>query len=197
MSDSIFPNIPPHVPRLAPSLTGRVCCWIMRRSGWRVVGEFPDIRKLVMIAAPHSSNWDAVWGILFKIALRLDIRFVGKREAFFWPLGIVLHRVGGIPINRHGTQDMVAQIREQFAAKEQLWFGIAPEGTRKKVIKWKSGFWHIARAAQVPILPIYFHYPDKVIGLLPLFPPSDDLNADMARIRALYAPFQGKNRDTR
>ena len=191
-----FPHIPPNAPQFPPSLMGRLCAWIMRRSGWRIAGEFPNVARLVMIAAPHSSNWDAVWGILFKVALRLDMHFVGKREAFFWPLGGILRRVGGIPIDRHSAHDVVAQMRALFAANEHFWFGLAPEGTRKNVTKWKSGFWHIARAAQVPILPIYFHYPDKVIGLLPLFWPSDDPAADMAKVRALYAPYQGKNRGT-
>jgi 1-acyl-sn-glycerol-3-phosphate acyltransferase len=186
--------LPPQVPQLAPSLPGRLCRWILRRSGWRIVGEFPDVPKLVLVAAPHSSNWDAVWGILFKVALRLDLHFVGKREAFFWPLGPILRSVGGIPIDRHGAHDVVAQMRAQFATHERFWFGLAPEGTRKKVTKWKSGFWRIAHEAQVPILPIYFHYPDKAIGVLPLFWPSDDPVADMARLRALYLPYQGKNR---
>jgi 1-acyl-sn-glycerol-3-phosphate acyltransferase len=194
--EPLFPPLPPLVPQLPPSLMGRVCHWILRVRGWRLAGEFPNLAKVVLIAAPHSSNWDAVWGILFKVAVRLDMHFIGKREAFFWPLGIILRRVGGIPIDRHGKHDVVAQMRAQFAARERFWFGVAPEGTRKKVTKWKSGFWHIARAAQVPILPIYFHYPEKTIGLLPLVQPSDNLDADMARIRAMYVPFQGKNRGT-
>lgn len=196
MSDPNFPHIPPQAPQLPPSLAGRLCRWILRRCGWRVVGEFPDVAKLVLIAAPHSTNWDAVWGILFKVALRLDMHFVGKHEAFFWPLGAILRNVGGIPIDRHSAHDVVAQMRALFAARQRFWFGLAPEGTRKKVTKWKSGFWHIARAAQVPILPVYFHYPDKTIGVLPLFWPSDDPVADMAKIRALYVPYQGKNRGT-
>lgn len=171
-----------------------MCRWILQRCGWRVVGEFPDLAKLVLIAAPHSSNWDGVWGILAKVALRLDMHFIGKREAFFWPLGVILRNVGGIPIDRHAAHDVVAQIGDEFATRERFWFGLAPEGTRKKVSKWRSGFWHIAKAAQVPILPAYFNYPDKTIGVLPVFWPGDDVDADMQRLRAIYAPYQGKNR---
>ncbi len=196
MSAPIFPDVPPQMPKLPPSLMGRLCRWLMRRSGWRIAGAFPDLPKVVMIAAPHSSNWDAIWGILFKISLRIDIHFVGKREAFFWPLGAILRSVGGIPIDRGGAHNVVQQMRMQFAAKDKFWLGMAPEGTRKKVTKWKSGFWYVARAANVPVLPIYFHYPEKTIGLLPPIYMTDDLAADMAKIRALYVPYQGKNRDT-
>jgi 1-acyl-sn-glycerol-3-phosphate acyltransferase len=83
-----------------------------------------------------------------------------------------------------------------FQQHERLWLALAPEGTRKKVQKWKGGFWHIARAAGVPILPAYFHYPEKIIGFGPLFHPSGDLEADMAKIREFYRPWIGKNRGT-
>lgn len=188
-----FPQLPPRVPQFAPSLGGDLCRWLLRLSGWRFAGELPDVPKLVLIAAPHSSNWDGIFGLLFKVALRLDIHFVGKREAFFWPLGLLLRRLGGIPIDRHAAHDVVAQMTREFSLREKFWFGLAPEGTRKKVAKWRSGFWHIARAAQVPILPAYFHYPDKTIGVGPLLVPSDSFEADMARLRAFYAPIRGKN----
>lgn len=197
MKQSPLLPMPALMPQFAPSFGARLCTWILRRCGWRLVGEIPNVPKLVLIAAPHSSNWDGVWGMLFKVALRVDMRFIGKREVFFWPLGALLRSLGGIPIDRRGAHDMVEQMRMQFATHDRLWLGIAPEGTRRKVTKWRSGFWHIARAAHVPILPIYFHYPDKTIGFLPLITPNEDLAADMARIRALYLPYEGKNRDTR
>jgi 1-acyl-sn-glycerol-3-phosphate acyltransferase len=87
-------------------------------------------------------------------------------------------------------------MRRRFADNERFWLAIAPEGTRKKVQKWKSGFWQIARAANVPILPVYFHYPEKIVGLGPLFHPGEDLAADMAKLREFYRPWLGKNRGT-
>jgi 1-acyl-sn-glycerol-3-phosphate acyltransferase len=191
-----FPRIPSHAPKLPPSLLGALCRWLLRRAGWRIAGELPDVPKLVLIAAPHSSNWDAIIGLMFKVGLRLEVHFVGKREAFFWPLGILLRRLGGIPIDRKAKHDVVAHVSEQFASNERFWFGLAPEGTRKKVTKWKSGFWHIAHAASVPILPMYFHYPDKIIGFGALFQPTQDLDADLARLREFYRPWRGKNRGT-
>jgi len=196
MSESAFPVAPPQMPQYPPSGAGALCRWLFARRGWRVVGEFPNVPKLVAIAAPHSSNWDVIWGLLVKIGMRLNVRFIGKREAFFWPLGPILRGFGGIAIDRRHAQNVVADMAAMFAQNEKLWLAIAPEGTRKKVKEWKNGFWRIARAANVPILPVYFHYPEKTIGLGPLIYPSDDLDADMAKIREFYKPWQGKNRGT-
>jgi 1-acyl-sn-glycerol-3-phosphate acyltransferase len=196
MTGPVFPPVPPSVPRLRPSLLARPARWLFARSGWRVAGEFPDAAKLVLIAAPHSTNWDVVWGLFVKVALRLDVHFIGKREAFFWPLGPLLRRFGGIAINRKAAHGVVGAMRRQFEQRDGFWLALAPEGTRKKVQKWKSGFWHIARDAGVPILPVYFHYPEKTVGLGPLIHPTGDLEGDMARIREFYRPWQGKNRGT-
>ncbi len=196
MSAPLFPPVPSNVPQFRPSLAGALCRWILARCGWRMAGEFPDVRRLVVIAAPHSSNWDLIWGMLFKTGLRLNLRYMGKREAFFWPLGPILRAFGGIPVDRKAAHGVVGQMRRQFETHESFWLGIAPEGTRKKVHKWKTGFWHIAREAGVPILPVYFHYPQRTIGLGPLIHPGNDVEADMARIREFYQPWQGRNHGT-
>ena len=196
MSAAQLPHIPPNMPQTRPSIATGICRWLLGLFGWRMVGELPDVAKLVLIAAPHSTNWDVIWGLLFKIALRLDVHFIGKREAFVWPLGPVLRAFGGIPIDRSAAHGVVGEMGREFAAHDRFWLALAPEGTRKKVQKWKTGFWHIAREAGVPILPAYFHYPEKTIGLGPLFHPTDDVAADMARIREFYRPWVGKNRGT-
>lgn len=196
MKSVVFPTAPAQVPQLAPSCAGALSRWVYARCGWRIDGELPNVPKLVAIVAPHSSAWDVIWGLLAKIGLRLSIRFIGKREAFVWPFGPILRGFGGIPIDRKHAQNVVGEITQLFAANERLWFALAPEGTRRHVKEWKSGFWRIAHAAQVPILPVYFHYPDKTIGFGPLIHPSDDLNADMAKVREFYKPWLGKNRGT-
>ena len=109
MSGTVFPQAPPQAPQYAPSFAGALCRWIYTRSGWRVAGEIPDVAKVVVIAAPHSTNWDVVWGMLVKIGLRLTVRFIGKREAFFWPVGALLRNFGGIPIDRSAAHGVVTK----------------------------------------------------------------------------------------
>jgi 1-acyl-sn-glycerol-3-phosphate acyltransferase len=166
----------------------------VRVSGWRLEGTLPDVPRAVLIAAPHSSWWDGVHGLLFKIALGVDIKFMAKREVFAGPLGWLLRKLGGMPIERSAAHGVVEQMHALFRTREKLWLGITPEGTRKHVAQWKSGFWHIARDANVPIVPIYFDYPRKVIGVGPLFEATPDMDADIAALRAFYQPFKGKHR---
>ncbi|MBS0431071.1 MAG: lysophospholipid acyltransferase family protein [Proteobacteria bacterium] len=187
-------RLPPRVPQFPDRAWRRFFRGCIQYSGWRLEGELPDIPRAVVIAAPHSSWWDGVWGLLFKIALGMDISFMAKRELFAWPLGPLLRRLGGIPIGRHAAHGVVEQMRERFRSRDRLWLGIEPEGTRKRVEKWKSGFWHIARSAGVPIIPLYFDYPRKVIGIGPVFQPTADREADIAALRAFYAPHRGKHR---
>jgi len=192
------PPLPTRLPPAMPQFPDRTWrnvfrAWV-KASGWRLEGELPDVAKLVLIVAPHSSWWDGIFGLLFKVALGADISFMAKRELFRWPLGGLLRGLGGIPIERRVAHDVVEQMVARFGSRERLWLGIEPEGTRKPVVKWKSGFWHIARQAGVPILPGYFDYPRKVIGLGPLFHPTADKDADLAALRAFYRPFRGKHR---
>ena len=167
---------------------------ILRAGGWRMVGAFPDLPRVVLIGAPHSSNWDGVWGMAAKLGLGLDIRILGKHQLFRWPLGPLMRRLGVIAVNREAAHGVVGQLVQRFAQHERFWLGIAPEGTRKHVEHWKTGFWKIAHGAQVPILPVYFHYPEKIIGVGEPFLPGEDMAADIARIRAWYRPWQGRRR---
>jgi 1-acyl-sn-glycerol-3-phosphate acyltransferase len=169
---------------------------ILRLGGWRLVGEFPNLDKLIIIAAPHSSGMDAVWGLAAKIAMGLRITIMAKKELFWFPLGPFLRLFGAIPVDRSAKLGVVGAVTERFATQERMWYVLAPEGTRKQVTKWKSGFWHIARAANVPVQCAYFHYPDKTIGLGPVFEMTADLEADMARVREFYRPWVGKHRGT-
>ena len=188
--------LPPQAPRTRSAFGRWLGRTILRLGGWRMEGEFPDLPKLVILAAPHSSGWDAVWGLAAKLALGVDVRFMGKAELFSGPLGWLLRTIGGIAIDRHAPRGVVGQMSREFAAVDRLWLAIAPEGTRRRVERWRSGFWHIARGAGVPVLCAYFHYPRRVVGIGALFELSDDLEADMARIRAFYRPWVGKHRGT-
>lgn len=194
--DIVLP-LPPNAPRVKPNRFAR---WfgrsLLRLGGWRMVGAFPDIPKLVLIGAPHSSNWDGVWGFAAKLALGLDIKILGKDSLFRVPLfGHVLRRLGVIPVDRAAAHGVVEQAAAMIHGSDRSWFGLAPEGTRKRVERWKTGFWKIAKAANVPVLPAYFDYPEKIIGIGPLFELGDNMIADIHRIQHWYAPWRGKNHD--
>ena len=185
-------QLPPRMPQLRDTWRRKLCRGVLRLCGWSLVGDFPDAPKLVLIAVPHSSWWDGVWGLLMKVSIGADIHFMAKQELFRGPLGALLVKLGGMPINRGSAQGVVEQMIDQFQQRERLWLGIAPEGTRRHVPRWKSGFWRIAHDAGVPVFPVAFHYPDKTIHLGPLLDTTDDMAADVARLRAFYTPFQGK-----
>ena len=189
--------LPPSAPRVRPNRFGR---WfgrtLLRLGGWRMVGRFPDLPRVVLIGAPHSSNWDGVWGFAAKLALGLDIKILGKHQLFWWPMGSILRRLGVIAVDRSAAHGVVEQAASLIAQADQFWFGLAPEGTRKPVERWKPGFWKIAKAAGVPVLPAYFHYPDKIIGIGPVFELTDDMMGDIGRIRDWYRPWQGKHHGT-
>ena len=191
-------SLPPSAPRARRHAFVR---WIgrsiLRLGGWRMEGAFPDLPKVVLIGAPHSSNWDGVWGFAAKMAMGLDIKILGKDSLFRVPLlGAALRHLGVIPVDRSAAQGVVEQAAAMIVQAEKFWFGLAPEGTRKPVDRWKPGFWRIARAADVPVLPAYFHYPEKIIGIGEPFRLSDDMNADITRIRTWYRPWQGKHHGT-
>lgn len=167
---------------------------VLKLGGWKIVGEWPNLSKMVMIAAPHSSGWDAVWGMAVKAAVGVDIVFIGKAELFRGPVGWILRKFGGRPVDRSAPGDIIDQIVEQIKASDKMWFVLAPEGTRKRVTNWKPGFWKIAKKAGVPVCCAWFHYPEKTIGVGPVVELGDDFEADMKRFREIYRPYIGKNR---
>ncbi len=196
MSVAGVPLAPAQAPQLRRGFWHRLCRWLIGLSGWRVVGQLPDLPKLILIGAPHSSYWDGVWGLLMKIAIGIDLNIMIKREVLDGPLGPILRPIGLIPIDRGAATDVVGQMVARFASRERMWLGITPEGTRRAVKQWKSGFLRIARAAGVPVQPIYIDYPSRTFTIGPLMHAGDDLDADMAAIRAQFRPYRGKRRNT-
>ncbi len=193
MSDRLI-AVPDEVPRTH----GRFARWfgnlVLALGGWRITGEWPRLRRVVIIAAPHSSGWDAVWGLAAKLAMGLDIRFMAKAELFRFPLGWLLLTLGAEPIDRSKATGSVDQAIDALNADDNRWFLLAPEGTRKKVVKWKSGFWRIARGAGVPVTCVGFDYPSRTIRIGPTSETSDDCDADLERFRSYFAACQGLRR---
>lgn len=188
--------MPPRAPRARTRAWERkVATWVLLAGGWRMRGEFPDLPKAVLIAAPHSSNWDGIWIYFAATAMGLDVRILGKEVLFKIPvLSFILRRYGGIPAVAAMGDTMFQQSVRLLQQDAPCWIGIAPEGTRKQVARWRIGFWKIAHAANVPIVPVYLHYPDKVIGVMPAFNTGDSMQADIAQLRERYRPWQGKYR---
>jgi 1-acyl-sn-glycerol-3-phosphate acyltransferase len=165
----------------------------LEKAGWSIEGSAPKEPKFVLIAAPHTSNWDLVYALACGTALGLSIHWMGKDSLFRGPAGVCLRLLGGIPVDRSAHHDLVQTMAREFARHERFVLLVPPEGTRKAVQYWKSGFYRIAQQAGVPIALGVLDYRTKRVGLGPMVWPSDDVRADMARIRAFYADKQGKH----
>ena len=166
-------------------------------AGWRVEGTLDArARRCVVIAAPHTSNWDMPYTLLGAFALGMHIRFLAKASLFRPPFGSLMRWLGGIPVERERAGNTVAgSVAALNAAPGPLQLVLSPEGTRDRVRQWKTGFHHIARGAGLPIQLAYLDYAGRRCGLGPLIEPGDDIDADLARIKAFYAPFRGRHPD--
>ncbi|RJP46433.1 MAG: glycerol acyltransferase [Anaerolineaceae bacterium] len=160
---------------------------LFRLSGWRVLGRLPDLPKYVIVGAPHTSNWDFVIFLGFVLSLRGELRFIGKAELFRPPLGRFFYWCGGYPVERSKSQGMVEQMVEAFRANDRFVLAIAPEGTRSKVTEWKTGFYHIARKAGVPVATGYVDSVTKTCGIGPTFTLTDNMEADIQTIKTFFA----------
>lgn len=160
---------------------------ILRLLGWRIVGQPPDIPKYVMLGVPHTSNADGFLMLLVATAVRLRLNFLIKDSWFKGPIGPLARRLGGVPIDRSTSRNTVGQIVEAFESRDELAFVITPEGTRRYTDHWRSGFYHIAKRANVPVVLGFIDYGKKQIGFGPAIELTDDTAADMDRIRAFYA----------
>lgn len=169
----------------------------LKLSGWKVEGALPpQAAKSVFIAAPHTSNWDLPYTLMVAFALRLNPYWMGKHSLFKGMYGPVMRWLGGIAVNREQSNNLVAASAQAIReADGPLQLIVPPEGTRSKTRYWKTGFYYIAQTAGVPIVMAYMDYASKRSGLGPLFLPTGDVDADMAAIKAFYAPFKGKNAD--
>ena len=171
----------------------KIAHWIFRSAGWTMVGRIPDIDKGVFIAAPHTSNWDGFWFLVYKVAQQVEVSFLAKDSLFWWPLGTLLRRMGAISINRADAANLVPQLVRAFAARDHLFLALAPEGTRKWKPHWKSGFYRIAKAADVPITLAFIDYQKRQIGIGPTLPDGRTQEEDLETIREFYAGVNGRH----
>ncbi len=185
MSDAALAPVYPTTGHHRLRAIGRLA---MRLIGWRFAGDLPALPKFVLIVAPHTSNWDFIIGVAAKFALELEVHWFGKDSLFRGPLGAVMRIIGGRPVKRETSEGVVAEVAAMFNAEERFILALAPEGTRKRVESWRTGFYHIARAAGVPIVPVAFDWSRRQIIINRPFEPTGDTERDMASLRSMYRP---------
>jgi 1-acyl-sn-glycerol-3-phosphate acyltransferase len=186
-------TLPPSVPATGARVTRAFGRMMMSLTGWRFSGTLPDLPKFVIIVAPHTSNWDFVVGVYAKLALGLDAMWIGKHTLFRWPLAPLLRRLGGVPVVRDKSHNVVAQVVAEFSARERMVFALAPEGTRAHVEQWRSGYWHIARQAGVPIVPVGLDYASKTVAIGEPLVPGAAIEPDEKALQQFFTAATASN----
>jgi 1-acyl-sn-glycerol-3-phosphate acyltransferase len=169
----------------------RACLCLLRLLGWTVDVVHPAAPRGVIVVYPHTSNWDFVLGYLAKVASGLRLQWVGKESLFRWPFAALLLRMGGIPVRRGARAGVVGELVQEFARRDRIWVAIAPEGTRSRTDHWKSGFYHLALAAKVPLGLASIDYGRRRVELRTYLDLSGDQTLDLDRVRACYRGVRG------
>jgi 1-acyl-sn-glycerol-3-phosphate acyltransferase len=187
-----LPRLGPRVPRRGSAAARALGGLVLRLMDWRVEGEVPDVPKFVIAVAPHTSNWDFVVGAATMFALDLRLSFIGKHTLFRWPFEGVMRWMGGIPIDRGAPHGLVGETVSAFASADARILAVAPQGTRTRGAPFRSGFLHIARGANVPVVLASLDYASRCLRLGPSFTPGADVDAELARVEAFFATVKGK-----
>lgn len=180
-------------PGLAARLVRRLLIALYKSGGWTSVGTVPELQRFVLIAVPHTSNWDFPYFLGVTHTLGIRTHFIAKASLFRWPMGRFMRQVGGVRLDRATAKDTVQQMVEEFGRRSEFVLTIAPEGTRGAVNKWRSGFYQIALGAGVPIVCGFMDYATRTSGLGPVIVPTGDYDADMAPALAFYRGISGKH----
>ncbi|MBB3123044.1 1-acyl-sn-glycerol-3-phosphate acyltransferase [Mesoflavibacter sabulilitoris] len=164
--------------------------------GWKVVGNTnfskDTIKKAVLISAPHTHNFDFIIGLLLRKVVDLKSNYLGKKELFVWPIGYYFRAVGGVPVDRKNKENKVETIAKLFDDKEEFRLTLAPEGTRSKVDNWRTGFYYIAKKANVPIIMFTLDYQNKQNKVSRPFYPTDNIEEDFKYMKSFFNGVKGK-----
>ncbi|MDB5281534.1 MAG: Acyltransferase [Bacteroidota bacterium] len=170
-------------------LISRFILWLF---GWKTAGEVPPLKKFVAILAPHTSGLDFLFGMCAKFIFGIHLTFLGKEEVFRFPFGFIFRWLGGVPVDRSSSHNVVDYAVKLFNENENFILALSPEGTRAYVPKWKTGFYYIALNAKVPIVLTYLDFEKKRVGIGPTFYPTGDIDKDIEAIKDFYRPIKGK-----
>jgi 1-acyl-sn-glycerol-3-phosphate acyltransferase len=174
-------------------MLSQLSAWIFRIWGWKIVNDVPrDRAKFIIAVGPHTSNWDFPVGVLTRSSRHIDLQWAGKSTLFKWPYGFFFRWVGGVPVERSRRTNFVDAVVKEFAERDHFWLTVAPEGTRKRVDKFKTGFYYIAKGANVPIVFCVFNWEKREVFFDPeLFWPTDDVEKDMDFLWNYFKGIQG------
>lgn len=183
------------LPRRGNRFSQTAAAFFFRLFGWQVAGSLPNLPKMVIIGAPHTSNWDFPLAMTLIFYLGVHLNWMAKKEFFVAPFSRLWLWLGGVPIDRKAANGMVGQTIEAVQTRAKIVLAIAPEGTRSKVARWRTGFYHIAHGANIPIVPVLVDYGRKVLTITEPFFPTGDVDADLPLLQSRYQGISGKNRD--
>jgi len=183
------------IPRWGNKFTRKIARGLLRLIGWRFAGHVPNLPKMVLIAAPHTSNWDFVLAMMALFALQVRVYWLGKHTFVNSPLKPLLRWLGGVAVDRRAAYGVVGQTVDEMQRREQFLLGLAPEGTRSLVFHWKMGFFYIAQAANVPIVPVALDYGRRTVAIGEPINPEVGETALLTQLRTFYAEVQGKYPD--
>lgn len=193
MSKTKWPELGTAVPQQNRPIRQKISRKILEWAGWGVEGDIPNIPKMVAVGAPHTSNWDLIFTILYTYALGVNLSWMGKHTLFKPPFGWLFRKLGGIPVDRRAPRGTVGQMADVLNQRESLILAIMPEGTRSKVREWRSGFYYIALEAGVPLAMVGLDFSRKRVVLGGPFWPTGDFDSDLLRFKSFYADFRGYN----
>ncbi|NNF02008.1 MAG: acyltransferase [Bacteroidia bacterium] len=171
----------------------KFCVWYFKRNGWQITGDRFADKKYLVVVGPHTSAWDFIISVAVRTILKEDIKYLAKKELFKFPFKNFFLKMGGYPVDRSKKMKLVDQVIEIFNSKEEFAIAVTPEGTRKRVNKWKTGFYNIAKGAKIPIYLGGIDYDRKLIVLKGPITPSDDLEADIRSFVNFFKDLKGKN----
>ena len=188
-----MPMVPTSVPRRDYGVLGRLARKMLLLNGWKICGELPPQDKFILAVAPHTSNWDFFIGIAAMFSLNLKVSFFGKPSIFRWPVKTLLKAIGGIAVDRSHSRGVVGQIVEKFKQSDAFILGLAPEGTRSKTVEWRTGFLHIAKQANVPVIPVSFDFIKKEVRFHLAVSITGEIEQELIDFKQVFSEVCAKN----